>query len=105
LIRDGATLLTGVDDILSELNYLGGMRPQKQATTGESDPQAVPEGLSAVESRVLALLAGGEARTLDQIAEGASLSVGEASATLMILELKRLVVKRVDGAFETPPLL
>jgi len=54
---------------------------------------------------VLALLAGGEARTLDQIAEGASLSVGEASATLMILELKRLVVKRVDGAFETPPLL
>jgi len=105
LIRDGATLLTGVDDILSELNYLSGMRPGKPATADESDPQAVPEGLSAVESRVLALLAGGEARTLDQIAEGASLSVGEASATLMILELKRLVVKRVDGAFETPPLL
>jgi len=106
LIRDGATLLTGVDDILSELNYLGGMRPQKQATTGESEPQAAPaEGLSPAESKVLALLAGGEARTLDQIAAGASLSVGEASATLMILELKRLVVKRVDGAFETPPLL
>ncbi len=105
LIRDGATLLTSVDDILSELNYLSGMRPGKPATADESDPQAVPEGLSAVESRVLALLAGGEARTLDQIAEGASLSVGEASATLMILELKRLVVKRVDGAFETPPLL
>src|ERR1017187_8746642 len=27
LIRDGATLLTGVDDILSELNYLDGLRP------------------------------------------------------------------------------
>ena len=69
--------------------------------------QAAPpaEGLSPAESKVLALLAGGEARTLDQIAAGASLSVGEASATLMILELKRLVVKRVDGAFETPPLL
>ncbi len=105
LIRDGATLLTGVDDILSELNYLGGMRPQKQATADESEPQTAPEGLSAAESKVLALLAGGEARTLDQVAAGAALSVGEASATLMILELKRLVVKRVDGAFETPPLL
>ena len=107
LIRDGATLLTGVDDILSELNYLGGMRPGKQATADESELQTAPtaEGLSPAESKVLALLAGGEARTLDQIAAGASLSVGEASATLMILELKRLVVKRVDGAFETPPLL
>ena len=77
-----------------------------EATTGESEPQAAPaEGLSPAESKVLALLAGGEARTLDQISAGASLSVGEASATLMILELKRLVVKRVDGAFETPPLL
>jgi DNA processing protein len=28
LIRDGATLLTGVDDILSELSYLDGLRPQ-----------------------------------------------------------------------------
>src|SRR5476651_1670863 len=27
LIRDGATLLTGVEDILSELNYLDGLRP------------------------------------------------------------------------------
>src|SRR5882672_2258452 len=34
LIRDGATLLTGVDDILNELNYLDGLRPKAIATEG-----------------------------------------------------------------------
>ena len=34
LIRDGATLLTGVDDVLSELSYLDGFRPAPIPETG-----------------------------------------------------------------------
>ena len=120
LIRDGATLLTGVDDILSELSYLNGLLPVKgggakvpepaMTQNGGDGPGASPRtaagvALTAVETRVLAPLGGGEARTVDQLAERTGLAVHEVAATLMMLELKRCVVKRADGAFETPPLL
>ena len=34
LIRDGATLFTGIDDILNELNYLDGLRPLSDQDRG-----------------------------------------------------------------------
>ncbi len=99
LIRDGATLLTSVDDILSELNYLDGLRPQP---IPEKEPGALsaPGGLTADEAAVLAAFAGGAILTPDALAAHTQFPVSQVSVALMMLELKRLVAKRADGAFE-----
>ena len=100
LIRDGATLLTNVDDILSELNYLDGLRPQPIPAKEGNDSDASLAGLSEVEAAVLEQFRGGAMLTLDVLASRTGREVAEISAALMMLELKRLVVKRADGTFE-----
>jgi DNA processing protein len=117
LIRDGATLLMSVDDVLSELNYLDGFQPQPipSKTGGVDDDDdgdgngekigggitsAEYAGLSESEASVLACFAGGEILTLDALTGQTGKSVAELSATLMMLELKRRVAKRADGTFE-----
>jgi len=101
LIRDGATLLTDVDDVLSELNYLDGLRPQ--AIPGGDEPglleQLLPQ-LDDNERRVCEALRGGSILGLDALTSATGLPASEVSAALMMLELKRLVQKRADGSFE-----
>ncbi len=113
LIRDGATLLTSVDDVLSELNYLEGFGPAGASAIPEDGERAAgnaasktkdhvhaPAGLNAEESRVLECFAGGAILAPDALVALTGLPSYQLSATLMMLELKRLVAKRVDGAFE-----
>ncbi|MFA6288947.1 MAG: DNA-processing protein DprA [Opitutaceae bacterium] len=100
LIRDGATLLTGVDDILSELSYLDGMRPSAipEKTTGGTALAA--SNLTAEEQQVYACFAGGAMVSIDTVSAQTGLPTAQLSATLMMLELKRLIAKRADGTFE-----
>ena len=98
LIRDGATLLTSVDDILSELNYLDGLRPAP-IPAGAADT-TMTGGLSETEQRVFECFRGGSILNIDALAGLTQMPAHELGATLMLLELKRLVVKRLDGAFE-----
>lgn len=104
LIRDGATLLTGVDDILNELNYLDGLRPrpipEKPGEVGQQGLDMASASWSETERRVLACFTGGALLGLDGLAGQTGLGVPELSATLMMLELKRALVKRADGLFE-----
>ena len=100
LIRDGATLLTSVDDLLSELNYLGGMRPGAIPPKAGDVSAAGAANLSEAEARVYAAFAGGALNTPDAVAAATGLGAGEISAALMMLELKRLIAKRADGTFE-----
>jgi DNA processing protein len=100
LIRDGAILLTSVDDLLQELNYLDGLRPQpipeKPAyTAGECIGELTEE-----ETLVFHCFDGGGLMSIDAIAGSTQLSPAQVASTLMMLELKRLVVKRADGTFE-----
>ena len=101
LIRDGATLFTGVDDILNELNYLDGLRPQAITTEGQPKllEQLMPQ-LDATERRVVSAFAGGAILGIDALTTATGLSSPEVSAALMGLELKKLVLKRADGTFE-----
>lgn len=107
LIRDGATLLTSVDDLLGELNYLEGFGPAGVAPIppkGEG-AKAAPAtgavaGLGADEAKVLACFAGGAILSPDALVNASGLPSHTLSATLMMLELKRLVAKRADGSFE-----
>lgn len=103
LIRDGATLLTSVDDILAELNYLDGLRPSPippKGVSAEGDSASAAATLSAEEAALLACFQGGALHTLDALAGQTGRAVAEVSATLMMLELKRRVAKHADGTFE-----
>jgi DNA processing protein len=101
LIRDGATLFTGIDDLLNELNYLDGLRPQPIPPRGGGPAPAEPTLLlSADEERVLACFQGGERLGIDGLASATGLGTPQISAALMMLELKRLLLKRADGSFE-----
>jgi DNA processing protein len=100
LIRDGATLLTSVDDILSELNYLEGFHP---AAVGEKPSQAAagrPANLTDDEAKIFECFHGGGMLAPDALASMTRLPVATVSSTLMMLELKRLIAKRADGSFE-----
>ncbi|MGB0257466.1 MAG: DNA-processing protein DprA [Coraliomargarita sp.] len=100
LIRDGATLVRSVDDILSELRYLR-VEPKEQelnlGDAAESDPTA---NLSADEQHVLEMFRGGAMFSPDALAEQLGKPIPMVSSTLMSLELKRMVAKRADGRFE-----
>jgi DNA processing protein len=99
LIRDGATLLTSVDDVLGELNYLDGLRPAP-ISEKPGTPEGTPMNLTGDEARVFACFAGGAILTPDALTEQSGLSSAQLSAVLMMLELKRAIAKRVDGSFE-----
>jgi DNA processing protein len=100
LIRDGATLMTSVDDLLGELNYLDGLRPAPIGAKPSEAAAGRPANLTADEARVFECFRGGGILAPDVLAEQTGLGAAELSATLMMLELKRLIAKRVDGTFE-----
>ena len=100
LIRDGATLMTSVDDLLGELNYLDGLRPQPVGEKPADTVAGRPANLSGVEARVFECFRGGAILAPDAITAQTGVDAAELSSTLMMLELKRLVVKRADGVFE-----
>ncbi len=138
LIRDGATLLTSVDDVVSELDYLQGFGPAGVApiperaeelaglvAAGEEAAEPTPRAnkatsgaeavvaatakvrapsravqLSADETRVLGCFAGGGILTPDALVAASGLPSQVLSPTLMMLELKRLIARRLDGSYE-----
>jgi DNA processing protein len=100
LIRDGATLMTGVDDLLAELNYLDGLRPPPIGAKPDASGSEPAPGLAPEEARVVACFRGGAILTADALTALTGLSAAELSSTLMRLELGRVIAKRADGAFE-----
>ncbi len=110
LIRDGATLMTSVDDLLSELSYLDGLRPAAIPPKPGAQPELglAPDdaaegrgaGLSGDEATVFACFRGGAILAPDTLAAQTGLPAAQVAATLMLLELKRAVAKRADGSFE-----
>lgn len=102
LLRDGASLLTCAQDVLEELNYLGGRRPLPipPKAARSVGPAA---GLHGDEARILAGLAGGEALTVDGLAGQTGWPAARVSAALLLLEIGQRAAKRLDGAYEACP--
>jgi len=96
LLRDGAILCRGAEDVLEELNYLQGLRPVQTPTDAPSLPELPPE-----EAEVMRWLQGGEAAGVDRLGELTGRAAHELAPLLMMLELKRLVVKKLDGTYES----
>lgn len=104
LIRDGATLVTSVEEILEELRLeelaldLGAM--QEKGVSGGTEASGQEEDLTPDESTILSCLRGGEILFPDQVSSRSNLPLPAVSSNLMLLELRRLVKKRSDGRFE-----
>ena len=99
LIRDGATLLTSVDDILSELSYLDGLRPLPIPPKARARRSVSPP-LAGDEKTIFDQFSGGAILAADALAGKTGLAAGQVSAALMMLELKGRVAKRLDGHYE-----
>lgn len=102
LIRDGAVLMTSIDDLLEELSYAG-KQSELDLSSGAktvSLPENWEDGLSSDEKAVLHTLIEGDTLMPDKISEATGLPVSGVAATLLMLELKKRVVKHADGRFE-----
>lgn len=87
LLKEGARLVEGVEDILSELQYL--LPPEPMAKN--------PVSLEGVEAKVFEVL-GVEEWHLDQIIQKTGLPSGQVSSTLLRLEMKKLV-RQLPGKY------
>lgn len=88
LIKEGARLVEGVEDILSELEFLF---PKSEVTS----PRALPENLTPEESAIFAAIEEDET-PIDRLIQKTGLPSGAVSSTLLRLEMKKLV-KQLPG--------
>lgn len=106
LIREGATLITGANDIIEELESavlqphlaleFGDMPKTDSEKPGNN---ALPD-LSGDEAVIFATLADGNTLSPDEIAERTGLPAATILSKLLLLELSRIVVRKTDGSYE-----
>ncbi len=94
LIRDGAVLCRGADDVLEELH---GVSAVSQAAKTAARPAATtpPPGLTDEQRRVWDFLADG-VRTVDELAQHLGLTAPQLAGALMTMEMKR-AIRRLPG--------
>jgi DNA processing protein len=98
LIRQGATLIRNVDDILQELQVSATSRqvaPADAPSPGLAVTLPEPPGLDPQERRIWEGLAE-KPRHLDELVQQLEMGAGELSGLLMMLEMRR-VVRRLPG--------
>ncbi|TVR49939.1 MAG: DNA-protecting protein DprA [Puniceicoccaceae bacterium] len=98
LIRDGATLCTGPEDVVEELSYLKGILkpdPAAAAPAPTDRPAADPD-----QQALLDQFRGGSALSVDALASLTGKPTPQIAALLMRLELSGHLRKRADGNFE-----
>lgn len=98
LIRKGAVLCRGVEDILEELHGVSAMAAAQNNTASlpvtPPAPSGPPPGLDDNQRRIWEILT--EACHLDQLVQRLGLAVPQVSGALMMMEMKK-VVRRLPG--------
>jgi DNA processing protein len=87
LIRKGATLVRGPEDVMEELEGLPGAQPPA--------PAAPPPGLDEPQSRIWGFLSE-TPRHLDEMVQALGIPAGPLSGMLLMLEMKK-IVRRLPG--------
>jgi DNA processing protein len=98
LIKDGATLLTKVEDILQEIQFLGGLRPAPVRRAAGSEPDG-PEGLGPDEARILYCLRGGASVGAADLVAQSGLPPASVRDALVVLATRGFVTVNADGAY------
>jgi DNA processing protein len=93
LIRKGAVLCRGVDDILEELHGVSAMAAAEK--TAVPAPSGPPPGLDDAQCRIWEMLAE-QARHPDELVQRLGLMVPQVSEALLMMEVKK-VVRRLPG--------
>jgi len=97
LIRDGATLVQSVDDVLEQLGPLPTTATIESPTTGETLAIRSPAELKLNEQETLLLqLITEEATEIDWLIQSSELPAARVLSTMSVLEMRRLI-KRVSG--------
>lgn len=98
LIRKGAVLCRGVEDVLEELHGVSAVAVSDRNAASAADskpiPTTPPPGLDESQRRIWDALT--EPRHLDQLVQGLGLSVSQLSGTLLMMEMKK-TVRRLPG--------
>lgn len=103
LIRDGATLLTSIDDVIEELRFMQldlTLEPTESGVSSDLHRTEVLSGLGEEERALVEALLEGEGLHLDQICERTGLPSYRVQAALMMLELQRLVIRGSGCTYE-----
>ncbi len=102
LLKDGATLVETIDDVLEEFNFL----PQLSASRSNTGPERktsrldqVLEELTENEQKLVDVLRDGE-KTIDEIFGISEIPIPEILAILLRLELKRVVYQLPGKRYE-----
>jgi DNA processing protein len=99
LIRDGATLVESVQDILDPLGAVAGNL--KVAETGESIPDPRALQLNPVERKVYDLL-DSVPKDIDALTRESGLSAANTASTLLVLELRKMAVQMPGKLYVRP---
>lgn len=99
LIRDGATLVQNLDDILEQLGHLG-ERVQEVAPADALDetPKPLPVALDETETKIVAVF-DTEPLSIDRIAAASGLAAHEVVAAMTTLTLKGVVAQQPGNVF------
>lgn len=102
LIRDGATLVSSVEEVLEDLNYLPGSLGSvvKSSAFSKERNLARLEGMSEMSRQIWDKLNEGVPLHADQISILTGFSFSAISGILVELEVKGLVSRRFDGSYE-----
>jgi DNA protecting protein DprA len=105
LIRDGAVLVRGVDDVLEELHGVSATSAPASGAAAAPAPAAAPAGpppgLDETQRRVWDFLAGGP-RHLDEMAQQLGAPVPALSTALLMMEMKKAVRRLPGNRYERP---
>ena len=96
LLRDGATLITSLDDIIHEIPALTTLT-RHQTEEVEAHDAAAPQTPLTGRERDLYTLLSDDVRSVDDLVRISKLPASSVSATLISLELKRLARRQAGG--------
>lgn len=105
IIREGATLVRGVSDIIEDLRPY--MNESQAILNFESNKNTVSESksvnyqLSRIECSILNQLKEGDQLSIDELCEALSLSISEVMSAITLLELNKCLRKNPNGKFES----
>ena len=102
LIRDGAQLVTSVEEILEDLQHLPGILRTAMAPPARGGPSptgAAPE-LDGLQAQVWGFLGEVACAHPDRIADGLGMKAATVTSVLLEMEVSGFLCRRLDGCYE-----
>lgn len=100
LIKDGATMLTSIDDIFEELPYLDSTPQQTMLNFDDTQAHSSHDIACPVEKCVYETIRNNGTISTDNIIEISGIPTTKVLQALQMLEIRKLISKRYDGLFE-----